>query len=39
MLHINYDAHNGYPFVPIGRILIKRNIIPRDEMSLARIRE
>jgi membrane-bound lytic murein transglycosylase A len=37
MLHINYDGHNGYPFVPIGRILIKRNIIPRDEMSLERI--
>jgi membrane-bound lytic murein transglycosylase A len=39
MLRINYDAHNGYPFVPIGRILIKRNIIPRNEMSLVRIRE
>jgi peptidoglycan lytic transglycosylase A len=32
-------AHNGYPFVPIGRILIDRNIIPRQEMSLERIRE
>jgi peptidoglycan lytic transglycosylase A len=39
MLHINYDGHNGYPFVPIGRILIERNIIPRGEMSLQRIRE
>jgi membrane-bound lytic murein transglycosylase A len=39
MLHINYDAHNGYPLVPIGRVLIKRNIIPRNEMSLQRIRE
>jgi membrane-bound lytic murein transglycosylase A len=39
MLHINYDAHNGYPFVPIGRVLVKRNIIPRNEMSLDRIRE
>ena len=39
MLHINYDAHNGYPFVPIGRILIQRNIIPRNEISLDRIRE
>jgi membrane-bound lytic murein transglycosylase A len=39
MLHINYDAHNGYPFVPIGRILMQRNIIPRNEMSLDRIRE
>src|ERR1700687_3631571 len=39
MLRINYDAHNGYPFVPVGRILIERNIIPREEMSLERIRE
>jgi membrane-bound lytic murein transglycosylase A len=39
MLRINYDAHNGYPFVPIGRILIDRNIIPRREMSLEHIRE
>jgi membrane-bound lytic murein transglycosylase A len=38
MLHINYDAHNGYPFVPIGRILIKRNIIPGNEISLDRVR-
>jgi membrane-bound lytic murein transglycosylase A len=39
MLRINYDAHNGYPFVPVGRILIERNIISRQEMSLERIRE
>jgi membrane-bound lytic murein transglycosylase A len=39
MLRINYDAHNGYPFVPIGRILIERNIIPRQQMSLERIHE
>src|SRR6516164_6374380 len=39
ILHINYDGHNGYPFVPIGRILIESNIIPRKEMSLERIRE
>jgi membrane-bound lytic murein transglycosylase A len=39
MLHINYDGYNGYPFVPIGRILTKRNIIPRNEMSMQRIRE
>jgi membrane-bound lytic murein transglycosylase A len=39
MLRINYDAHNGYPFVPIGRILVERNIIPRQEMSLEHIRE
>src|SRR6516225_10051177 len=39
ILRINYDAHNGYPFVPVSRILIERNIIPRKEMSLERIRE
>jgi membrane-bound lytic murein transglycosylase A len=39
VLRINYDAHNGYPFVPLSRILIERNIIPREEMSPERIRE
>ena len=39
MLHINYDGHNGYPYVPIDHILIERNIIPRQEMSQQRIRE
>ncbi len=39
MLRINYDAHNGYSYVPVGRILIERNLIPREEMSMQRIRE
>jgi membrane-bound lytic murein transglycosylase A len=39
VLRINYDSHNGYPFVPISRILIERNIISREAMSLGRIRE
>jgi membrane-bound lytic murein transglycosylase A len=39
MLRLNYDAHNGYPYVPVGRVLIERNIIPREEMSMHRIRE
>jgi membrane-bound lytic murein transglycosylase A len=39
MLRINYDGHNGYPFVPLSRILIERNIMSREEISLERIRE
>jgi membrane-bound lytic murein transglycosylase len=39
VVRINYDSHNGYPYVPVGRILIERNIIPREEMSMQRIRE
>ncbi|HEY0234953.1 MAG TPA: MltA domain-containing protein [Afipia sp.] len=39
MVRINYDAHNGYPYTPIGRVLIERGIIPKDQMSMQRIRE
>jgi len=38
-LRINYDAHNGFPYTPVGRILIERNIIPKDQMSMQRIRQ
>ena len=38
-VRINYDAHNGYPYTAVGRILIERNIIPREQMSMQRIRE
>src|SRR4051812_17242496 len=38
-IRINYDAHNGYPYTPVGRILIERNIIPKDQMSMQKIRE
>ncbi len=38
-VRINYDAHNGYRYTPVGRILIERNIIPREQMSMQRIRD
>jgi membrane-bound lytic murein transglycosylase A len=38
-VRINYDAHNGFSYTPVGRILIERNIIPKDQMSMHRIRE
>ncbi len=38
-VRINYDAHNGFAYTPVGRILIERNIIPKDQMSMHRIRE
>lgn len=38
-VRINYDAHNGQPYTPVGRALIERSIIPREEMSMARIRK
>jgi membrane-bound lytic murein transglycosylase A len=39
MVRINYDAHNGFPYTPVGRVLIERGIIPKDQMSMQRIRE
>ncbi|MDA9507844.1 lytic transglycosylase [Bradyrhizobium sp. CCBAU 11386] len=38
-LRLNYDAYNGYPYTAVGRILIERGIIPKEEMSMQKIRE
>ncbi|WP_407654541.1 murein transglycosylase A [Bradyrhizobium prioriisuperbiae] len=39
VVRINYDAHNGYRYTPVGRVLIDRNIIPKEQMSMQRIRQ
>jgi membrane-bound lytic murein transglycosylase A len=39
LLRINYDSHNGYPYTAIGRILIERGEVPREQMSMDRIRQ
>jgi membrane-bound lytic murein transglycosylase A len=37
-VRLNYDGHNGQPYTAVGRILIERNLVPREEMSMDRIR-
>jgi membrane-bound lytic murein transglycosylase A len=39
MLRINYDAHNGHPYTAVGRLLVEQKFVPKDEMSMDRIRE
>jgi membrane-bound lytic murein transglycosylase A len=39
ILRVNYDSHNGWPYTPVGRILIERSQVSKDEMSMQRIRE
>jgi membrane-bound lytic murein transglycosylase A len=39
VLRVGYDAHNGYPYVPVGRALIERRLVSRQEISTERIRE
>ncbi|SFJ20005.1 MltA domain-containing protein [Bradyrhizobium sp. Gha] len=38
-IRLNYDSYNGYPYTAVGRILIERGIIPKEEMSMQKIRE
>ena len=39
ILRVNYDSHNGWPYTPVGRVLIERKLVPKDEMSMQRIRQ
>jgi membrane-bound lytic murein transglycosylase A len=39
VLRVNYDAHNGWPYTAVGRVLVERKAVPKDEMSMQRIRE
>lgn len=38
-LRVNYDAHNGQAYTPVGRILIERGLVSREDMSMQRIRD
>jgi membrane-bound lytic murein transglycosylase A len=38
VLRLNYNGHNGHNYTAVGRILIERNLIPREEMSMDRIK-
>jgi membrane-bound lytic murein transglycosylase A len=38
LLRLNYNGHNGHSYTAVGRILVERNLIPREEMSMDRIK-
>jgi len=38
-LRVSYDSHNGYRYSSIERVLIDRNLIPREAMSPQHIRD
>ena len=37
-LRVGYDAQNGWPYTAIGRELVKRGELPRDQVSMQTIR-
>ena len=39
MLRVNYEAQNGHPYTAVGKFLIDRKIVTREEMSMDRIRQ
>lgn len=39
LLRLNYIASNGQPYTPVGKFLIDRGIIAREDMSLDKIRD
>ncbi len=39
VLRLNYVASNGKPYYPVGRDLIERGIVSREDMSMDRIRD
>lgn len=39
VMRLNYQAANGHPYYAVGRWLIERKIIAKEDMSMDRIRE
>jgi membrane-bound lytic murein transglycosylase A len=38
-VRVGYDGQNGHPYVPIGRLLVERGVIPRSEATMITIRD
>jgi membrane-bound lytic murein transglycosylase A len=39
LLRLNYAASNGMPYTPVGKFLIDRGIVSKEEMSMDKIRD
>jgi len=39
VIRLNYADKNGHPYFAVGSVLVQRGIVPREEMSMQKIRE
>jgi membrane-bound lytic murein transglycosylase A len=39
ILRVNYDSHNGWPYVPVGRALVEARFMTKDQVSMQSIRD
>ena len=38
-VRVGYDGQNGQPYVPVGRLLVERGIMPRSQTTMIAIRD
>src|SRR5262249_31829115 len=38
-VRVGYDGQNGHPYVPVGRLLVERGVMPRSETTMMTIRD
>jgi len=39
ILRVNYDSHNGWPYTPVGRVLVDMKALTKDQVSMQSIRD
>jgi membrane-bound lytic murein transglycosylase A len=39
ILRVNYDSHNGWPYTPVGRVLVANKVMTADQVSMQSIRD
>ncbi len=39
ILRVNYDSHNGWPYTPVGKVLLDMKAMTKDQMSMQSIRD
>jgi membrane-bound lytic murein transglycosylase A len=39
ILRVNYDSHNGWPYTPVGRVMVAAKLMSGDQVSMQSIRD
>ncbi|HUC48315.1 MAG TPA: murein transglycosylase A [Xanthobacteraceae bacterium] len=39
ILRVNYDSHNGWPYTPVGKVLLDMKVMTKDQISMQSIRD
>jgi peptidoglycan lytic transglycosylase A len=39
ILRVNYDSHNGWPYTPVGKVLLDMKVMTKEQISMQSIRD